>query len=201
MIRLLVGLGNAGRRYRTTRHNVGFLVIEEIARRHGGPEEREVAHCAVTQVDEGGTEVVLARPMLLMNRSGIAVRALLDRERAEPQEMLVICDDFHLPFGALRLRARGSHGGHNGLRSIIDALGTQEFPRLRVGIGAAEPGEDLSDYVLSSFPAAQRTAIPEIVGAAADGAQMCVREGLPRAMNLFNRKAEPQGLGLDSNEP
>jgi peptidyl-tRNA hydrolase, PTH1 family len=201
VIRLLVGLGNPGRRYRSTRHNVGFLVIDEIARRHGGPEERETAHSAVARIDEGGTEVVLARPMLLMNRSGIAVRALLEREGAEPHEMVVICDDFHLPFGSLRLRKQGSHGGHNGLRSIIDALGTPQFPRLRIGIGEAPSGEDQADYVLSGFPASERAALPEVVGAAADCAKMCVGEGgLLQAMNVFNRKPEPDALGLDSKE-
>ena len=124
MIRLLVGLGNPGRRYRLTRHNVGFMVIEEIGRRYGASERCEAPHALVERVELEGGPIVLARPTLFMNRSGPAVRALLDRERLDPDQALVICDDLAIPFGALRVRRQGSHGGHNGLRSIIEALGT-----------------------------------------------------------------------------
>ena len=198
MIRLLVGLGNTGRLYRRTRHNVGFLVIEEIERRGGRPAGSEVEHCLVSRVVSGEGLVILARPALLMNRSGLAVRALLAREGVAHQEMLVVCDDLHLPLGALRLRRQGSHGGHNGLRSIIDALGTGDFPRLRVGIGPAGESEDQADFVLAGFPPEERARLPEIVGTAADCVEMVVREGLGQAMNRFNRKPDVDPSGADT---
>lgn len=187
MIRLLVGLGNPGRRYRLTRHNVGFMVIEEIGRRHGAADGREAPHALVERVELQGETVVLARPTLFMNRSGPAVRALLDRERLEPDQVLVICDDLAIPFGALRVRRQGSHGGHNGLRSIIEALGTRTFPRLRIGIGPADSPEEHVDFVLGRFPAGERGRLAEVIGAAADCAETAVREGIEQAMNRFNR--------------
>lgn len=198
MIRLLVGLGNPGRRYRLTRHNVGFMVIEEIGRRHDGTEEREIAHCLLGSVDMGGIAVSLARPNLFMNRSGPAVRALLDREGTRPEEALVICDDLSVNFGALRLRRQGSHGGHNGLRSIIEALGTMEFPRLRVGIGPAASAAEHVDFVLGRFPPEERDALPGVIGTAADCAETAVREGLEQAMNRFNRRPGGPPPGADS---
>lgn len=198
MIRLLVGLGNPGRRYRLTRHNVGFMVIEEIGRRHGGTAEREIAHCLLGSAVVGGVPVALARPSLFMNRSGPAVQALLAREGARPEEALVICDDLTVAFGTLRLRRQGSHGGHNGLRSIIEALGTTAFPRLRVGIGPAASIAEHVDFVLGRFPPEEHDELPGVIGAAADCAEMAVREGLDQAMNRFNRRAGGAPPGADS---
>lgn len=197
MIRVLIGLGNPGARYRRTRHNVGYMVLDEIGRRHGGTTERERSHCLLGNVDVDGVPLTLAWPVLFMNRSGPAVRALLASEGAEPGEALVICDDLAVPFGALRLRRQGSHGGHNGLRSIIEALDTREFPRLRVGIGPAGSSSEHVDFVLGAFPPEERERLPEVIGAAADCALSVVRDGLEQAMNRFNRKpgAEARGAG------
>lgn len=198
MISLLVGLGNPGPRYRLTRHNVGFMVIEEIGRRHGAGAGFEASGCRIARVDLGDGSLWLARPLRFMNRSGPAVRALLEREGARPEEALIICDDLAVPFGVLRLRRQGSHGGHNGLRSIIAALGTTAFPRLRVGIGPVSPGADQVDFVLGRFPPEQRDRLPETIGAAADCAETAVREGIEQAMNRFNRRpggSLPAGAG------
>lgn len=187
MIRLLVGLGNPGRRYRLTRHNVGFMVIEEFGRRHGAAEERETSHSLLARVEVDGEVLGLARPALFMNRSGPAVRGLLERLRLEPDQALVICDDLAIEFGTLRLRRQGSHGGHNGLRSIIEALGTTGFPRLRVGIGPAASSAEHVDFVLGRFQPGEHDRLPEVIGAAADCAEAAVREGIDQAMNRFNR--------------
>jgi PTH1 family peptidyl-tRNA hydrolase len=120
----------------------------------------------------------------------VAVRDLLAAEGRAPEDLLVVCDDFHLEFGALRLRRQGSHGGHNGLRSLIDVLRTRDFPRLRVGIGPAPAGEDQADFVLERFDETQWRALPEVVGQAADCVAMALRSGLEPAMNRFNGRAE-----------
>lgn len=187
MLSLVVGLGNPGRRYERTRHNVGFMVVDALRGRAGDPEERETAHSLVSRVVLGEREVTLAKPLLFMNRSGRSVAALLEKAGAGADEMLVVADDFHLAFGALRARRGGSHGGHNGLRSIIEVLGTQEFARLRIGIGAAPPGEDPADYVLEKFGRDDAARLPEVVDDAADCVTRALVEGLEKAMNRHNR--------------
>lgn len=190
MVSLVVGLGNPGRRYRETRHNVGFLVVEALRGRAGGPDEREAAHSALWGAAVEGRNVVLARPLVFMNRSGAAVRALAEKQGASPAEVLVVCDDFHLDFGDLRLRRSGSHGGHNGMRSIIAALGTQEFPRLRIGIGAAPEGEDPADFVLERFAPDERARLGDVVARAADCVETVLQAGLEAGMNRYNRPSE-----------
>ena len=185
MIRLVIGLGNPGRRYRMTRHNIGSLVVEEVARRRGTADESEMAHCLVSRFVED--DLVLARPGLFMNQSGRAVRAVMGRFEVAPEEVLVVSDDLNLDFGVLRVRRAGSHGGHNGLRSIIASLGTQAFPRLRIGIGPAADGEDQADFVLQRFTAGERARLDEVIAGAADCVDTVVREGLERSMNRCNR--------------
>src|SRR5262245_40042008 len=132
---------------------------------------------------------MLVQPQLFMNRSGAAVRDVLEDEGGSADGLLVVCDDFHLPFGDLRLRREGSHGGHNGLRSLIDVLRTRGFARLRVGIGPAPEGAEQSDFVLEPLAEDERRALPAIVGAAADCVETALRSGLEPAMNRFNRRA------------
>jgi peptidyl-tRNA hydrolase, PTH1 family len=132
----------------------------------------------------------MARPLLFMNRSGRAVRALLERQDASPEQMLVVCDDFHIAFGAVRLRKSGSHGGHNGLRSIIESIGTPGFPRLRVGIGPSPADEDPADFVLERFGTGERARLGDLVGQAADCVEAVLREGLDAAMNRHNRRPD-----------
>jgi len=185
-VKVLVGLGNPGERYAGTRHNVGYLVAEEVIRRAGRPRQETRAGALVCRVTIGGNEVLVARPLGFMNRSGPAVVALLDAAGAAPEDLLVVCDDLYLDFGTIRIRARGSHGGHNGLLSILEALGTRELPRVRVGVGPADPRASHADFVLEPFTRAEQESLPAIVDRAADGAGVAIEEGIAAAMNRFN---------------
>lgn len=190
MLRLVVGLGNPGSRYRSTRHNIGALVIDELVRRRGRVTESETARCRLVLSMEAFGELALARPMVAMNHSGRAVRELLDERGLTAEEMLVVCDDLHLPFGVVRLRRRGSHGGHNGLRSVIACCGTGEFPRLRIGIGSPDEGQDQEAFVLAPFAAGERVRLPEVMTEAADCVDMALQSGIEHSMNRYNRKAD-----------
>ena len=191
MLSLVVGLGNPGRRYERTRHNVGYMVVDALRERAGGPGERETAHSLLCRATIGDREVALAKPLLFMNRSGRAVQALLAKLGEEVGGLLVVADDFHLDFGVLRVRRGGSHGGHNGLRSIIEVLGTPDFARLRIGIGAAPAGEDPADYVLEKFGRDEAARLPDVVSDATDCVTRALNEGLEKAMNRHNRKPGP----------
>jgi PTH1 family peptidyl-tRNA hydrolase len=193
-VRIIVGLGNPGRQYAETRHNIGWMVLDRVADRagwRGRGRERDAS--SVVQGRYRGLDVVLAEPLTYMNESGIAVRKLLARHRAPLHELLVVADDFALPFGKLRFREGGGAGGHNGLRSIIGELGTEKFSRLRVGIG--EPDRNAVDHVLSRFHADEQARLDELIDAAADAVEAWAREGTSRAANRFNtfqlRAADP----------
>lgn len=187
---LVVGLGNPGSEYDGTRHNAGFAVVEELAAglRLGLRNSGNRRSAAGRRL---GTEIVLAQPLTYMNNSGEAVRSLLAEHGVPPGGLVVCCDDLHLPLGAVRLRKKGSDGGHNGLRSIISEIGTDEFPRLRCGIrGAAAPapGYPNAGYVLSRFDEAELPAVRAMVAAAAEAVLAVVRTGVDRAMNVVNTK-------------
>jgi PTH1 family peptidyl-tRNA hydrolase len=188
-LRLVVGLGNPGARYRTTRHNVGYLVVDELAARAGAGKGREEWDAWVAEAALGGAEVLLAKPLTFMNRSGVAVERLAARLDLGPADLLVVLDDFALELGTLRIRERGSHGGHNGLRSLIEVLGSDDFPRVRVGIRKGELPDDMAGYVLSDFPREDVLVVQESVGRAAEAVECLIREGAPAAMNRYNRKA------------
>lgn len=185
-MRLVVGLGNPGERYRRTRHNVGFMVVDALAARCRAGKGREEHAAWVADGLLGGKPALLAKPLSFMNRSGGPVSSLLAAYHAEPKDLVVVLDDVALELGTLRIRERGSHGGHNGLRSIVEALGTEDFPRVRVGIRKGELPEDLAEYVLSDFPAEEVLVVQEVVGQAADAAECLAREGAATAMNRFN---------------
>jgi PTH1 family peptidyl-tRNA hydrolase len=190
-MRLIVGLGNPGEKYRRTRHNAGFMVVDELAQRlELGPVERIDDGWAV-KTEVAGERVVLVKPQSFMNRSGPVVEAALRYFNAEPDRLVVISDDVALPLGSLRIRARGSHGGQNGLRSIIETIGTEEFPRLRFGIGSADPVIDLAGYVLSDFTDSEILRVQDMVAKAADAVLALVEHGVEHAMNAFNG-AKPQ---------
>jgi PTH1 family peptidyl-tRNA hydrolase len=183
-MRLIVGLGNPGREYRETRHNVGFMVADEIAKRHG-----LTLAMAPSQVPDafiakkfGADPFLIGKPLTFMNRSGDAVAALAHYYDIVPAGLLVVA----LPFGRLRARARGSAGGHNGLKSVIERLGTTEFPRLRLGVGRGDTRRDLADHVLSKFEADERSALEELITRAADAAEMFAAEGIEKVMNAYN---------------
>jgi len=186
-VKVLVGLGNPGEEYGTTRHNIGFRVAEEILQRWGRPYEERKARSIIGRVCIEDHPVIVARPQTLMNRSGASVAALLKTAEAGPEDLLVVCDDLYLDLGTIRLRSRGSHGGHNGLRSIIETVGSQAFPRLRVGVGPAEPGVPHADFVLAPFRRRERDVAQEAVRRAADCAEAAIVLGVTAAMNRFNR--------------
>jgi PTH1 family peptidyl-tRNA hydrolase len=186
-LKLIVGLGNPGRQYLDTRHNVGFRVADEIARRHGANFETSPADAEMAKVrnlGEGGT--LVAKPLTFMNLSGHAAGELLRYFRIDVADLLVVADDVNLPLGRLRVRMRGSEGGHNGLRSIIEQLGMNEFSRLRVGVGRGDTRRDLADLVLAGFEPAEQQEIDRAIVRAADAAEMFATDGIVKVMNMFN---------------
>lgn len=187
-VRLLVGLGNPGPRYAATRHNAGFMVMDLLARRTGAGWRSGNGPCEIADARMEGGTVVLAKPLTFMNRSGDVVADLLVRHGIGADEWLLVFDDVALPLGALRLRPKGSDGGHNGVASVIAALGTTDFPRLRCGIRPAEPpsGEVLPAFVLSSFDGEERDTAAGMIGRAADACSLVVRDGLAAAMVAVN---------------
>lgn len=185
-MRLVVGLGNPGERYRRTRHNAGFLVVDALASRSSAGRGREEPDAWVAEARVGGEEVLLVKPMLFMNRSGPPVARLLAERGGGPGDLVVVLDDFALELGKLRIRQRGSHGGHNGLRSLIDTLGSDDFPRVRLGIRKGDDPEDLAAYVLTDFPREDVLVVQDVVGRAADGVEALIAEGPASAMSRFN---------------
>jgi peptidyl-tRNA hydrolase, PTH1 family len=203
-VKLVVGLGNPGAQYAETRHNIGWMVVDRLADRAGrSGRGRQRDASESIQIRYKGLDLVLAKPLTFMNDSGVAVRKLLARERTVLIDVLVVADDFALPFGKLRFREAGSHGGHNGLRSIIDELGTEKFSRLRVGIG--EPGRAAIDHVLSKFVTDERARLPILLDAAADAVEAWAREGTSKAANRFNsfglQAPADDALGADAPQP
>ena len=184
-MKLIVGLGNPGRRYQGTRHNIGARVIDTLARRHHVA-LREEGWADVGALTLDGARVLLARPQTYVNVSGTAVADLRRRHRLPLENLLVAFDDLDLPVGQIRLRAKGGHGGHNGMRSIIEALGSEEFARLRVGIARPPEGVDPADYVLSRFSKEEQAQLDEAVERAADAVEAFVRRGIEAAMSASN---------------
>jgi peptidyl-tRNA hydrolase, PTH1 family len=185
MKKIVVGLGNPGPRYEKTRHNIGWLVLDQLADRMGAAGHARSRDAAATVRGRlGPDELILVKPTTYMNLSGVAVRKVLARERAPLAELLVVVDDMDLPFGKLRLRERGSAGGHNGLRSIIGEMGTESFARLRVGIG--RPRDAAISHVLGDFEHAEQRHLEALLDAAADAVEQWAREGAHRAANRWN---------------
>ena len=185
-MRGIIGLGNPGGAYERTRHNIGFEIIYELARIHrvslGRP--RAAAIAGSGRIDS--TQAVLAMPLTMMNASGVAVVRLCHLYDLAPEDLIVVVDDFNLDLGRLRLRRGGSEGGHNGLKSITEKLGTREYPRLRVGIGPAPGGMNVRDFVLSEFTRAEAEAARDAVRRACKCIEMAVTDGIEAAMNEFN---------------
>ena len=185
-MKLIVGLGNPGREYRDTRHNVGFKVVDELARRQDVHSWSEKFGGLEAKARFNEVSVILAKPLSFMNLSGQAVQAFSAFYKIETPDILVIVDDVELPLGRLRARPSGSAGGHNGLKSVISSLGTHEFPRLRVGVGRGEAGSDLSNFVLGRFSDEEREIISAEVLRAADATEVFIEQGIAPAMNMFN---------------
>ena len=184
---LIVGLGNPGEKYENTRHNVGFQVIDELAERQGKPVQRLKFKALTGLLTIGGEKALVMKPVTYMNLSGEAVRPAADFYKLPPERILVISDDVALAAGRLRIRAKGSAGGHNGLKSIIQHLGTDQFPRVKIGVGEKpHPDYDMADWVLSRFTGEDLKTITQAVKRAADAVECFVREGPDKAMNRFN---------------
>lgn len=183
---LIVGLGNPGLRYEKTRHNLGFMAIDRLARELQTQVRREECRALIGRGEIDNQAVELAKPLTFMNLSGEAVSCLLKKEHRCLEKLIVISDDLALPFGKIRLRAKGSHGGQNGLRSIIDCMKTQNFIRLRIGIQPVHPIADASNFVLQNFPDSDLEKIQEILQRCAEAVFSVVKEGIERAMARFN---------------
>jgi len=196
-MKLIVGLGNPGSRYRGTRHNVGWEVLERLARKHGIAIEEDTGWAEVGRGDIGPHRVVLARPMTYVNASGMAVQDLKRRYRVKPSDLFLIVDDLDLPLGRLRLRPKGTAGGHNGLRSVIEALGTDGFPRMRVGIGRPPGKTDAADHVLARFSAEERQMLNDALDRAVEALEVAIVDGVDVAMNRFNARLQ---AGVKSQE-
>lgn len=186
-VKLIVGLGNPGQKYHETRHNVGFLVLAELAKRYVAPRPKGKFQGEVSEVSMEGHKVALLAPTTFMNLSGASVRAAIDFYKLAPvDDLLVICDDLNLPLAKLRFRSQGSSGGQKGLGDIIRRLGSEEFARLRIGIGEVPPGWETPDFVLSKFHKAEKADIAEAICRAADAVAVWVTDGIGEAMNRFN---------------
>lgn len=190
-MKLIVGLGNPGPKYEGTRHNIGFAVVDYLAAAPGVERWRNRFQSQVASATEGSEPILLMKPDTFMNLSGRAVREALDFYKLTAADVLVICDDLALPLGKLRIRAKGSHGGQNGLRNIQELLGTQDFTRLRVGIDAPNEHQDAADYVLGRFKPGERSAVEDAIARAAQAILVWVKEGNEACMNRFNGEPKP----------
>lgn len=186
-VKLIAGLGNPGAKYRDTRHNVGFEVVDVLARRQGVEFESAPGEAVLARVRSLGEGVLLVKPLTSMNLSGHAIAELIRYYRVALPDVLVVLDEVHLPLGRLRARARGSHGGHNGLKSVAGQLGSDEYARLRIGVGRGDQRRDLADHVLARFDADERETIRTAIERAADAAEMFATDGIEKVMNTFNR--------------
>lgn len=185
-MKLIVGLGNPGRKYAQTRHNVGYEIVAELARRHGLGRAKSKFHGEVMEADLGGQRALLLSPVTYMNLSGTSVLAARDFYKLPMDQLLVVCDDLNLPLGKLRFRAKGSAGGQKGLADIITRLATDGFCRLRMGIGSPPENWDGADYVLSKFTRQEKPIIEDRVSLAADAVIVWARGGIQDCMNQYN---------------
>jgi PTH1 family peptidyl-tRNA hydrolase len=192
-VKLIVGLGNPGIEYQFTPHNLGFLTIDRLADQCGVEVRNRQCRALTARAVIGSEPVVLAKPETFMNLSGMSVRELVAEHKVQPEtDLVVIYDELDLPYGTIRIRQRGSSAGHNGMESLIGALGTQEFLRIRIGIAPERKIADGAKYVLTPFRKGQLKTIDAILETAAEAVNVIVKEGPAKAMNRFNRKAEPE---------
>lgn len=189
---LVVGLGNPGNQYADHRHNLGFLVVDELSRRAGSPAPRAKFGAELAEAKLESQRVLLCKPMEFMNLSGRAVAGAARFYKVPPEETVVVYDELDLPFGQLRLAAGGGAGGHNGVRSVIADWGTADFRRVRVGVGRPPAGHDPAGFLLSPFTRAEQAELGPLVAAAADAVAAIVRSGLTAAMNQFNARKKSQ---------
>ncbi len=187
-MKIIVGLGNPGRKYARTRHNAGFMAVDELVRGVGMELGQEKCRCLLGRGRIGAEHVVIAKPQTYMNESGLAVSALFKEFYASAENLIVIHDEIDLQLGTVRVKSGGGHGGHNGLRSIIENIGTAEFIRVRVGVGRPTQDMDAADYVLSPFLRDEQQAAAEAVARAAEAVTMIIEQGVTKTMNAVNQK-------------
>ena len=187
---LIAGLGNPGDRYTRTRHNLGFRAVEALARRRGARWGKPAKGMVSTRVDLAGNDVLMVEPLTYMNLSGDVIAPLLAKESLPLNRLLVVCDDFAIPLGTIRLRKSGTDGGHNGLASVIDRVGTIDFARLRLGVGPVPPRVDPAEFVLAEFLPEEEAAVGETIASAADCIEAWVTLGVDKAMSRFNARKE-----------
>ena len=193
-MRLIVGLGNPDRKYEHTRHNLGFMAVQELARQHKGDFHKSAAINGLTaRISVGSNSCSLLLPSTYMNNSGAAVKAAAVKSAIALEDILVVYDDMALPFESMRIRPHGSDGGHNGIKSIISHLGGKDFARLRLGIGRPRPGLDPADYVLNDFTAGEKKTLPDFINKALMCVHSWVTQGVEEAMNQFNTKSVTKG--------
>lgn len=191
-MKVVVGLGNPGKKYQGTRHNIGFEVLLGLAERFSAGSWRSNFEAECTEIQIGTDKVLLLAPQTYMNLSGRSVRAMVNFYKLPLKDLLLVHDDMNLPTGRLRLRASGSAGGQKGLQNTIDQLGTSDFARLRVGVGRPSEGVSVVNHVLQTFTKAERLIMEECVGQAASAVECWVQAGVDKAMNLFNQSANPE---------
>jgi PTH1 family peptidyl-tRNA hydrolase len=187
-MRLIVGLGNPDPEYQWTPHNLGFMAVDELANRSGIRVERPEGKALVGKGKLAGEDVLLAKPQTYMNLSGISVRELLEKYELGPADLLVMWDEVQLPFGTIRIDRKGSGGSHNGANSVISAVGTQEFLRIRLGCGPDHPLSSRKEFVLRPMKKAELEEAAEMIGKAGDAVEMILAKGIEPAMNIFNRR-------------
>lgn len=195
-VKLIAGLGNPGTDYDGTRHNVGFMVLDTLAETFGAALKRRKFGALAADVSQGDRTLLLLKPQQFMNRSGHSIATAAGFYKLDPADVLVVTDDMALPVGQLRLRAQGSAGGHNGLKDIIAAMGTDQFPRLRVGIGSSGQ-RDAADYVLSRFNGDERRTIEQAVATAVQAIRCWLTDGIDTAMTRYNVKPAAEQNGQD----
>ncbi|WP_100400542.1 aminoacyl-tRNA hydrolase [Bacillus sp. FJAT-44742] len=187
-MKLIVGLGNPGAKYKETRHNVGFEAIDIVAEKLSISLDQSKFKGVYGTGVQGGEKVFLLKPLTFMNLSGESVKPLLDYFSIKPEDVLVIYDDLDLEPGSLRLRQKGGHGGHNGMKSLINHLGTKDFKRIRIGVGRPEAGASITSHVLGKFPPEEKEAVKEAIEKSAEAAALWTKEDFASVMNEFNRK-------------
>jgi len=195
-MRLIVGLGNPDPEYQWTPHNLGFLAVDELANRNGIRVERPEGKALAGRGKIAGEDVILAKPQTYMNLSGISVRELLEKYELDVKDLLVLWDEAQLPWGTIRIHPDGSAGSHNGAKSVIGSLGTQEFARLRLGCGPDHPLNSRKEYVLRPMKKAELEIAAEMIGEAGDAVEMILKQGIDAAMNQYNRRK-----AAESEEP
>jgi len=187
-MKIIVGLGNPGKKYERTRHNAGFMAVDGLARNLHTDINQEKHRAFIVKARLDTEDTVLVKPQTYMNESGRAITAILRDTYTGVSDLIVLHDELDLPLGSVRIKIGGGHGGHNGLRSIIELVGSSDFIRVRLGIGRPDPGVDAADYVLSPFLAEERQLLPDVMARAVEAVRIIILEGPNRAMNIFNQK-------------